>query len=96
MRVDLLVSERDEREHRFVRLALLRRRRVRRAGRFPRRDHAELVFQLQDNSFRRFLPESADFRERRDIRAFTTALLKLLTLIPLKTARASFGPIPLT
>ena len=74
MRIDLFVAERDQRQDGFVRLALLGGRRVRRAGRFPRRDHAELVFQLQNDSLRRFFAEPADLRERGDIGVHDRAL----------------------
>ena len=77
VRIDLFVAERDQGQHRFVRLFLLRRRRMRAARRFPRRRHAQLVFQLEHDSLRRFFPEAADFRERRDVgvhdRAFEIA-----------------------
>ena len=44
MRIDLLVTERDQAQHCFVRLLLLGRGRVRGAGCFPCRRHSELVF----------------------------------------------------
>src|SRR4051812_36575038 len=67
MRVDLFVSECDEGEDGFVHLGLLGRRGMLGAGGFPRGNHAEFVFQLENDSFRGLFSEPADSGKRGDI-----------------------------
>src|SRR5205814_4377097 len=62
VRVGLFVTERDQRQNRFVCLFLLRRRRVRGGRSFPGSRHPELVFQFENDSLGRFFAEPADLR----------------------------------
>ncbi len=68
MSVHLLVSERDQRQDSLVRLFLFRRWRMRRAGNFPGRGHANFILQLENDSLGRFFAEPAYFGERSGIR----------------------------
>jgi hypothetical protein len=68
MSIGLLVAERDQRQNRFVCLLLLGRGRMRGAGCFPCRSHADLVLQFENNSLSRLLAEPADFGDRCDVR----------------------------
>ena len=67
MRIDLFVAQCNQGEHGFVRAFLLGRGRVRRAGGFPSRRYAQLVFQFENDSLCRLFPEAANFRERHNI-----------------------------
>src|SRR6266436_4987509 len=67
VRVGLFVTERDQRQNRFVCLFLLRRRRVRGGRSFPGSRHPKLVFQFENDSLGRFFAEPADLRNCRDI-----------------------------
>ena len=73
MRFDLFVSERNQREHGFIGLLLLGRRRVDSAGCFPSRSDAEFIFQFENDSLSRLSPQPADFRNHRDIRIYNSS-----------------------
>ena len=62
MSVDLFVTERDQRENRFVCLFLFQRRRVRGGRSFPCSRHAEFVFQFENDSLGGLFSQAADFR----------------------------------
>ncbi len=93
MRVDLFVTERDQGQHRFVRLFLFGRRRVGALAASQAAATPSLSFNSRTMRSAVFLPrplilESAATSE------FTTALLKLVTLIPLKNRERELWPDP--
>jgi hypothetical protein len=91
MRVDLFVTQRDERENRVGDAGLFRGRRVRSTGRFPSGGNAHLVFQFHHDPLRRFFPDAFDLRQRRDV-AGDDACLETRDRRPAKHIERSLRP----